>query len=150
MERYISLEKKLEEIQIHLDNQIQILDSLDDGKFHNTLIDIIHAFPESKELIQFIVSINDKSETKNEIFKDVIYKTVRDLVSVKQQAVFEIMKELKEQKKQKEQTKSFVDNVKEMITPKIILMTIAAIAALVALFIIPDQLITLVKIVFAK
>jgi len=150
MERYIHLEKKLEEIQKHLDGQIQILDSLDDGKFHNTLIDIIHAFPESKELIQFIVSINDKSETKNEIFKDVIYKTVRDLVEVKQQAVFELMKELKSQQKQKEPSKSIVDSIQEMITPKILLIAVAAIAAVIALFIIPDQLIALVKIVLAK
>ena len=161
MERYKELEKRLEDILEHLDEQLSELNSNTDKNFHNNLINLISEYPNFKEVIQFVVSINDKQETKNEIFKDVIYDSIKDIVHVKQQAVLELIKELHKLEEFKSHThvpenintpiaSGAIQYLKQLITPKILLISGAVVLVCVLLFIMPDQVIALAKVIFAK
>ena len=129
--------KELETILEHLKNQLISLES--DDSFHKNLIELISNNPKQKEIIQFIVDINDKLETRNEVFKDAIYDSLHDLITVKIKLVKVLLN--KPEPKHVQMT----NYIKSLFTPKIILIC-AGIAVVVITFIItPDKVIELVN-----
>ena len=148
MERYKELEQKLTALQKNLDEQIQFMDNMTDANFHKNLINLMGNHPEAKELIQFVVDVNDKLETRNEIFKDLIYNSLREILQIKQQAVMELIRELKTFKENQKPAEPLMETLKGYINNKTLLIAGAFVVGIVGLFFIPDQVIGLAKIIF--
>lgn len=148
MERYKELEQRLTKMQNHLDEQINALNNSTSSDFHRNLIELMNTYPELKEFIQFVVSINDKLETRNEVFKELIYNSLREIINIKQQAVMELIKELAAIKQHQEKQKSWWETIKPSLLQKQTLITIAFIIGVIGLFVVPDQIIHLATIIF--
>jgi hypothetical protein len=72
--------------------------SMDDyNDFHNRLIKLSTEHPQHKELLEFIVMINDKLETKHSIFSDLITDSFVELMGIKKQVIKKMIE--KEEKK---------------------------------------------------
>lgn len=76
------IESSLERLQLDFNKQLEALGS-DSKEFHNSLIELSSKYPDHKELLQFIVFINDKIETKQSIFSDIIVESFNELVRTK-------------------------------------------------------------------
>jgi len=86
-------EEELKKIIDDLDKQLEAL-SDDNETFHHSIIDIISNNPKSKEIIQFIVAINDKIETKHDNLKEVLRDSLKSLTHAKIKIFREISKEI--------------------------------------------------------
>jgi hypothetical protein len=151
MERYKDLEKRLQDILENLDSQIAVLNNQNDIGFHKSLINIMSVYPESKEIIQFVVDINDRLETKNEIFKDLVYDSIRNIVYVKQQIVIELIKELKIIEAAKvSRTTAFFHYLRDTITPKVIIVSLAIILIMGGVLIAPNEVMEISKRIFTR
>ena len=89
----LDFEEELETIIKDLDKQLSVLNT-DNNTFHKAIIEIIAKNPKSKELVQFIVEINDRMETKNGVLKEIISESLNELVKKKIKIFKEIIKEL--------------------------------------------------------
>ena len=89
----VDFEEELETIIKDLDKQLSALNT-DNNTFHNAIIETIAKNPKSKELVQFIVEINDRMETKNGVLKEIISDSLSELVRKKIKIFKEITKEL--------------------------------------------------------
>lgn len=152
----IDLEEELKNIIEDLDRQLEVLSV--DNNFHNAIIDIISNNPNSKELVQFIVSINDKLETKQEIFKEVFSDSLRTLIIKKINIFKEISKELKrieeencKGKNKTKEIKSIIQNGTNIVTnnvkenKKTYLFIFFGILLLIAFLVFPDKFILILQ-----
>jgi len=149
-------EEELKNVMNDLDKQLEALSS-DNENFHHSIIDIISNSPKSKEIIQFIVAINDKLETKQDNLKEILRDSLKSLVYVKIKIFREINKEIEklntEVKKQSnfEKVKFKASNVFTELKNnflkniKTYLFVTLGILFLVAFLVFPDKLIVLLK-----
>lgn len=138
--------EELKEIEVSLDVLSKELDQqlsatiLEADKFHEQLINLLSKFPENKELIQFIVFINDRLVTTHTISRDILYDTVKGIIKQKQYLVKRLLKEY-----EKKETKQsiFVKTSDFLKANKTTIIVIAASVSitliLVGLFIIPTE-----------
>jgi len=139
-ENFEDFDEALTTILENFDVQMEQL-GITDNTFHNSLIDIMSKYPDSKELIQFIVAINDKLETKNELVKDVLSETLREIIITKQHSMKKISTEFSKNKK------SNTSKIKEFfkqIPPKYIYGTILVAVGFLIFYVLPDQVIAFV------
>lgn len=135
-------------IKLQEDFNIQLRALTNDStSFHNSLIDLSIKYPEFRELLQFIVLINDKVKTDQNLFIDIMSESFNEILKSKQQLIDNmIAKEAKETAMNKI---SFIDNISNIFSsPKdmkiaFLLITITAVA-LAAIFA-PEA--TLIKII---
>ena len=90
MERLQEIEKTLDALHKDFNEQVVALSS-DRREFHDSLIDLSTKYPEHKELIQFIVLVNDKLETNQHTFGEIIIESFNDLIKTKKVLVKEII-----------------------------------------------------------
>jgi hypothetical protein len=145
MKELKKIESSLEKLHKDFNSQLQAL-STDSKEFHNSIIDISTKYPEYKELLQFMVFINDKLETNQNMFSEVVIDSFNELVKVKKDLVQEIItgKEVIGKYSEDGTPKSFWSNFlskfKTFKDIKIALTTISiSLIALSALFV-PDKL----------
>jgi len=86
------IEHSLEQLSKELDSQLSAYSS-DADKFHENLINLLSKFPDDKELIQFIVFINDRIVTSHTISRDILYETVKGIIKQKQYLLKRLIKE---------------------------------------------------------
>ena len=91
MKNLEEIEKNLNNLERDFHNQLDILGS-DTKEFHNALIELTAKYPDHKELLQFIVFINDKLERNQTLYFDVISEAFTDSVKIKKEMIKEIMK----------------------------------------------------------
>lgn len=98
--------------KLHSDFNKQLGELGNDSKdFHSSLIELTAKYPEHKELLQFIVLINDRIETKNSIFSDIVVDSFNDLIETKKL----LIKKLIEDKKNKSWYSNFIpQNFKDL------------------------------------
>ena len=77
-----NIESSLINLQKDLNNQLSAM-SNDSGEFHNILIELISKYPNHKDIIQFTVGINDRIETNQSIFSDIVISTINEMIEVK-------------------------------------------------------------------
>lgn len=156
----IDFEEDLTNIIIDLDRQLEILNT-DENTFHNSIIEIIGNNPNSKELVQFIVSINDKIETKNDILKDVLSDSLKTLILKKIEIFKQINESLNELQKENNKEETEISELHKMkkkiqkgttaVTSNIsnnrksYIFAFFGILLLIAFLIFPDKVILLVK-----
>ena len=86
------IEASLELLHSDFNKQLAAL-SRDSKEFHTALIELSFKYPDHKELLQFIVFINDKLETNHTIFSDIVTESFNELVRVKKEMVTKIIED---------------------------------------------------------
>jgi len=132
--------KKLEYMEKSIDKLIEEFNrqivSMDDNKeFHNTIINLSSKYPEHKELLEFIVMVNDKIETRQSIFSDMIIDSFNELMRIKKEVLIKMI-----EKERIENEKNILTKLKNLKVSdyKTILFFIAIIIFGVVILIYPD------------
>jgi len=149
MKELLKIDKSLEKLQIDFNSQIEALGN-DTKEFHNAIIELSSKYPDHKELLQFIVFINDKLEINQNLFSEVVSDSFNELIKVKKQLVQKLIeeKECEDLKQMVEpdgvwaHTKSVLGTFKNA---KIILTAIAVIALAAGALLAPDMFIAIIK-----
>lgn len=110
---------------------------------HEKLITLSTEFPEHKNLIEFIIFINDRIEIKQTHMKDVLTDTFNELIKVKQ----EILNQHKEMVTSKE---SITDKIFTSIDGKWLLVGFIVIFVLTLAVFVPDTMIKIIDLFFSK
>jgi len=148
--KLIQIKDSLERLEKDFNVQIEAL-GRDSEDFHKSLIDLVSRYPEHKELIQFIVFVNDKLETKQSMFSDVISDSFNEIVAIKKQLLYNMIEDTDNVDKNigEEVPKGFwsgiMSKVKTFKDIKIILITIAIIAVVIGVILAPNEFIAVVK-----
>lgn len=138
------IEETLNLLSKDLDSQLSA-SSLDTEKFHEQLINLISKYPDNKEIIQFIVFINDRIVTNQEISKDIMYETIKSLIHQKQILIKELLNQ--ESKKINKKDFNFVEFFLEnKIFLSIIFISIS-IPILLLLGVTPEKIIEIIKLI---
>jgi len=145
MEKLQEINESLTQLQEDFNRQISIIGS-DKMEFHDVLIELTAKYPEHKELLSFIVHINDKLETNQTLFVDVVSDTFNELIKNKNALVKKI---ISEKKIRLEDTGSIWGKTKSITTffknSKIILTALAIIAIAGAVIIAPQSFLAVIK-----
>ena len=149
MEELNKIDESLNQLHTEFNNQLHALGS-DTKEFHSALIDLSAKYPDHKELLQFIVFINDKLETNQQLFSSIVVESFNELVNVKKSLVQKIIQDKEEQNKRKEKTEMSVwERVKTsgalLKNIKTVLTTLAIILLAAAVIIAPDMFIEVLK-----
>jgi len=138
METLENLDRSLQKLQEDFNRQLEILNN-DPKEFHNALIDLSAKYPDHKELLQFIVFINDKLETNQSLFSEIITESFQESIKLKR----ELVKEIQETKCNiKPKPKLKIPDIKDI---KIILMSLAIIVVLLGAYFDMNLVITVIK-----
>lgn len=145
--------EELKEIEMSLIQMAKELDtemsasSLDPDQFHQNLINLLSKYPDSKEMIQFIVFSHDRIVTNHTVSRDIFYDTIKGIIKQKQYLIKRLIKDYEKNNIVKEsQIVRFFELLKA--NKQIIIVASASIAItllMVALFIIPTQTIEAFK-----
>lgn len=139
--------ESLEEMSRELDTELSAV-STESDKFHEQLIDLISKYPESKEIIQFIVSINDKLVTHHTLSRDILYDATKGIISQKQYLIKQLIKDYED----KENKTSMMDKINNFIEKNkftLILIggTILVVIVVVLLIFMPKEIIEIIKLI---
>jgi len=140
------IDKSLEQLSKDFNSQLEALGS-NTNDFHNAMIDLTAKYPQHKDLLRFMVFINDKLETHQLMFTDIVVESFNELIKTKKDLVQKIMDEKGTRAKSSED--SLWSKVKNMTgamkNVKVILTTIAVILLSAAAIMAPDMFITIIK-----
>jgi len=144
MENLKDIEKSLHELKHDFNNQLEIIGSSTQD-FHNSLILLTSKYPEHQELIQFIVFINDKLETNQSMFSDIIVDSFNQLIDQKEKIVKEMIKSKTTQANTNQNSFSAVLNkAKNLKDVKVLMMYAAIITLAAAAIFAPDAFIKVI------
>jgi hypothetical protein len=76
------LDMKIADLKRNLNNQVNAIES-DISDFHKQLIDLSAKYPQHKQLLEFVVFVNDKLETDHSNFKAVLMESMNELIQIK-------------------------------------------------------------------
>lgn len=145
MDNLKHIEHSLEKLQKEFNKQMEALHSdINIKEFHNSLIQLSSKYPEHKELLQFVVFINDKLENNQYLLNEIIVEAFNDLIETKKSMVRELMEERKNKKRKINFT------IQSITDLKLILIALAIIFGSVGLMMVDsdtlDAIATVIKI----
>lgn len=142
------IEQSLLKLQEDFNQQLDAVEE-DTHSFHQTMIDLSCKYPEHKELLQFIVFINDKLETKHKTYSGVMVDSFNELIAVKRTLVQSMERNYDDTKENKQENMDFFSKIfnstKMFADLKITVISLAAIAVAVVVLISPDMVLTVLK-----
>ena len=138
------IDKSLEKLKTDFNAQLTAI-SDDKHSFHNNMIDLTAKYPEHKELIQFTVLVNDKLETKQENYSELVSSSFNELILVKKNLIKAIQAKKTNDLNKKGIWKGLLEGSKMFGDLKIILMSIAAILFTILIYIKPEILVGVLK-----
>ena len=146
MERLQELNESLIELKKDFNTQINAIES-NKVEFDDVLIELSAKYPEHRELLSFIVHVNDKLETNQTIFVDIVSDTLNEIIKNKNILIKKIISD--KQKNTGEDTESIWGKTKSLVVFfknfKIILTALAIIAIAGAVVIAPHAFLTVIK-----
>jgi len=145
MKELKKIDQSLMKLQQDFNTQLESLGS-DTNEFHNALIELSAKYPNHKELLQFIVFINDKLEINQNIFHEIVCDSLNQLIRLKKDLVCDIIDIHSKGIKQEEntlwgKTKSFIGSFKNI---KMILTALAVISLAAAVIIAPAMFLKII------
>jgi len=144
MKELKKIDQSLLKLQQDFNTQLEALGS-DTKEFHNALIELSTKYPDHKELLQFIVFINDKLEINQNIFQEIVCDSLNQLIRLKKDLVCDIIEIHGNGPKE---TKTLWDNVKGFVgsfkNAKIILTALAVISLAAAVIIAPAMFLKII------
>ena len=140
------IEKSLEKLEQDFNSQLSALGN-DTNDFHNALIELTAKYPEHKDLLQFIVHINDKLELNHNIFSEVITDTFMEMLKLKKQLIVKLIEDKSEKPEPKSKgfLKKIVASANWFKDAKIMFASIAVIAITAGVIISPDTFLLILK-----
>lgn len=146
MEDLKEIEKNLQKLEAALDRQFEAASTTSDlDKFHKNLIEILVQSPQEKEIIEFVVFINDRLETKHTITTEIMLETIKDVIKLKRQMVKKIIG-LYDNTKKISLFERFLDFVSDnKVLLMIILISLGVVVFGLVVFLMPEQLIEILK-----
>jgi len=146
VEELKEIETSLAELLKDLETQFSAI-SLESDTLHKNLINLSSKFPNDKEMIQFIVFINDRLETSHTISRDILYDTVKGILKQKQFLIKRLIKDYdKNVKASESKLMKFMELLKaNKVTIIMMAASITITLTLVALFILPSETIEIFK-----
>jgi len=153
-ETLFEIESSLSKLKSDFNMQLSAMEK-DVDSFHKAMIDLTAKYPEHKELVQFIVLVNDKLETKQENYAELVSDSFTELINIKMNLVKAIKRknamdakpEVSNSKEKVGFFKRIYLNTKFIGDLKITLLSIAAILIAILIFISPDILMTVMKMI---
>jgi hypothetical protein len=154
MKDIIRIEKSLYKLEQDFNKQLNALGN-DTNDFHDALIDLTSKYPEHKDLLQFIVHINDKLEMKQNIFLDVMTDTFIDIINIKKELILKY-KDDKECILKAEALKNpprnkylswFFNFVGWLKDAKIFFISLSVVAVVIGLILSPETFLTILKVI---
>lgn len=142
MQKLIEVAASLVKLEADFNNQLSAIED-DTQTFHAAMIELTANNPENKELVQFIVFVNDKLETKHQTHSEVMIEAFNEMISVKKRLIY-VLREFKDKDEQGFFQKIFT-TTKLFTDVKITVIGIAAIAIAMGIMISPDVVLDVVK-----
>jgi hypothetical protein len=147
MKDIIRIERTLDKLEHDFNTQLSALGN-NTNDFHNALIDLTAKYPEHKDLLQFIVHINDKLEMNHNIFSEVITDTFTEMLKLKKDLIIK----LKEDKESSDGSagpngflKKIISSANWLKDAKLMFASIAVIAITAGVIISPDTFLVILK-----
>jgi len=141
------MEISLEQLHKDFNTQLEALGT-NTKEFHNTIIDLSAKYPDHKELLQFMVFINDKLETNQTIFAEIVIDSFNESIRNKLTLVQKLIEE-KEIKTDTFDNMTIWEKVKStgyiMKNVKMILTALAVITLAAGAVLAPDMFIEIIK-----
>jgi len=144
MKELKKIEESLDNLHKEFNSQIQEL-SKDTVEFHNAVIELSSKYPEHKDLLQFIVHINDRLETNQSIFSDIIIDSFNELVKSKKVLVRKLLDDVDEAPEEKSLFKTMISVATNMRDIKVVTFYIAVIIAIGGAVFAPDVSLEILK-----
>jgi len=117
--------KELQQLDVRLSSALKTLDvqmsklgRSDQATFHKALMALMSDHSEQKEIIQFIVAINDKLETKNSHFRDLVYDTLKEIIETKRALMDKLIKDLEARKTTSSDLSLTKEMLEQLLKPK--------------------------------
>ena len=76
------IDNSLEKLQDDFNKQLDAIED-DTHSFHRAMIELSAKNPEHKEIVQFIVLVNDKLETKHKNHSEVMVDSLNEMINVR-------------------------------------------------------------------
>jgi len=145
MKDYEEIEKSLDKLIDDFSKQMVHID--DNTNFHNSIIELSSKYPEHKELLEFIVMVNDKLETKHSVFSDLVSDSFIELMKLKKEVLHELKRENDKQKTTNSKKTSIIDNFKKITLKdtKTILILISIIITGITVIFSPDTVVYIIE-----
>jgi len=144
MKDYKKIEKSLNKLHNDFNLQLNALGN-DSVQFHDAIIELTAKYPEHKDLLHFIVHINDKLETNHTLFSEIFIDSFNDLIRIKQNMLDKIMDENEIDKDTTgfwKKTLKMATNIKDT---KVLMMYIAVIIAIGGAIFAPAESLAILK-----
>ena len=142
MQNLKEVEDSLVQLRIDFNKQLSAIED-DTQSFHTAMIELSARNPENTELVQFIVFVNDKLETKHTTHSEVMIDAFNELIDVKR-SLIHALKEVKEKEEQGFLKKIF-NSTKIFADIKMTVIGFAAIAIAIVVVISPDMVLAVIK-----
>ncbi|RLC47058.1 MAG: hypothetical protein DRH57_04820 [Candidatus Cloacimonadota bacterium] len=142
MQRLSEVDSSLLKLRTDFNKQLSAIED-DTHSFHTAMIDLSARNPDNKELIQFIVFVNDKLETKHKTHSEVMIEAFNELIDVKR-SLIHALQEVKDKDEQGFFKKIF-NSTKIFADIKMTVIGVAAIAIAVVVMISPDIVLSVIK-----
>ena len=143
------LDEALDRLHTDFNTQLNAIQS-DSKEFHTSIVDLVAKYPEHKEIINFTIFVNDKLETNQRIFSDVVTESFNEIIKNKRmlvQAIIDSHKDLEN----KSGFKKTLESLSSLADFKMIFISIAVIVLVIGVLIVPSQLVevlqTVIKII---
>lgn len=136
------IDNSLEKLQNDFNRQLDAVEE-DTHTFHKAMIELSAKNPEHKELVQFIVFVNDKLETKHKTHAEVMIDSFNEMINVKRNLIHSLTKE--EEAEDMGFFRKIFNSTKIFADLKITLLSLAAIAIAIVILISPDVVLTVLK-----
>jgi len=144
MKELKKIDESLERLHSDFNKQLEILGS-DTKEFHNALIDLSAKYPDHKELLQFIVFINDKLETNQSMFAEIVVDSFNEMIKTKKQLVQKLLEERENSNNNLTLWEKVKITTGTMKNIKMILTALAVILLAAGVIIAPDMFIEIIK-----
>ncbi len=136
------IEAKIEKFIDDFNKQVSIIE--DNKDFHASIIKLSAKYPEHKELLEFIVLINDKLETRQSLFSDMVSDSFLEMMRIKKEVIGKLIRKEEDMAKTKElehlsNKERFINKLKGLSFKdyRFILILLAIIVGGAALIIVP-------------
>ena len=80
------IERNLSQLKRDFNNEFNLLTG-DLKEFHKHMIELISKYPDQKEIIEFIVFINDRLETNHTNTREILSESINQLINLKKELV---------------------------------------------------------------
>ncbi len=138
------IDDSLKKLQEDFNRQLDAIED-DTHSFHKAMIELSAKNPEHKELVQFIVFVNDKLETKHKTHSEVMVESLNEMINVKRKLIHSILDKKQETNENMGFFRKIFNSTKIFADLKITLISIAAIAVAVVIMVSPDTVLTVIK-----